>query len=121
MRRTVYPTLSYDDAEAAIVFLVEAFGFSEHEVHRDDSGVIVHAELVLDTGMIMLGQRRPGGTNVPEASVYVAVDDADAQHDRAVQAGATIVRELTDTDYGSRDFAARDPEGNNWYFGTYRP
>jgi len=29
--------------------------------------------------------------------------------------------ELHDTDYGSRDYAARDPEGNVWSFGTYRP
>lgn len=41
-------------------------------------------------------------------------------HARAVAAGATMVRELVETDYGSLDFAVRDPEGNIWSFGTYR-
>ena len=53
--------------------------------------------------------------------VYVVVDDPDALHDRAVAAGAEIVSGLTDQDYGSREFAARDPHGNVWSFGTYRP
>jgi uncharacterized glyoxalase superfamily protein PhnB len=50
----------------------------------------------------------------------VVTDDPDGLHDRALKAGATIVQELRETDYGSRDFAARDPEGNLWSFGTYR-
>ena len=55
------------------------------------------------------------------AVVYVIVDDPDALHDRAKAAGATIVMELTDQPYGSREFAAEDPEGNVWCFGTYDP
>ena len=55
------------------------------------------------------------------SSVYVVIDDPDALHDRAVAAGGEIVRELVDLDYGSRDFAVRDPEGNLWNFGTYDP
>jgi len=54
-------------------------------------------------------------------SVYVVVGDPDAHHDRAKAAGAEIVAGLTDTDYGSRDYSARDPDGNLWSFGTYRP
>jgi uncharacterized glyoxalase superfamily protein PhnB len=53
--------------------------------------------------------------------MYVAVDDPDAHRDRAREAGAEVVVELHDTDYGSRDYAARDLESNLWYFGTYRP
>ena len=55
------------------------------------------------------------------ATMYVVVEDADAHHERARAAGAEITSELRDTDYGSRDYAAKDPEGNTWYFGTYRP
>jgi uncharacterized glyoxalase superfamily protein PhnB len=54
-------------------------------------------------------------------SIYVVVDDPDAVHDRAAAAGADVVMPLTDQDYGSRDFAVRDPEGNLWSFGTYDP
>jgi uncharacterized glyoxalase superfamily protein PhnB len=50
----------------------------------------------------------------------VVADDIDALHARAAAAGAEIIRKPYDTDYGSRDFAARDPEGNRWSFGTYR-
>jgi len=53
--------------------------------------------------------------------LYVTVDDPDGLHTRAVDAGAEIVVGLTDQDYGSREFAARDPHGNIWCFGTYRP
>jgi uncharacterized glyoxalase superfamily protein PhnB len=53
--------------------------------------------------------------------IYVAVEDPDAQHDRAKAAGARIIWELQDTDYGSRDYTALDPEGYVWSFGTYRP
>ena len=49
------------------------------------------------------------------------VEDPDSHHARAVAAGAEITRELTDQDYGSREYAAKDPAGNVWSFGTYRP
>lgn len=54
-------------------------------------------------------------------SIYAVVADPDAHHAAAVAAGAKIVRELEDMDYGSREYSARDPEGNLWSFGTYRP
>ena len=57
----------------------------------------------------------------PFWTTYVAVEDADAHHAQAVAAGAEITTGLTDQDYGSRDYAAKDPEGNQWNFGTYRP
>ena len=49
------------------------------------------------------------------------MDDVDAHHERAVAAGAEVVMELTDQEYGSREYAIRDPGGNVWTFGTYRP
>ena len=55
-------------------------------------------------------------------AVYVVVkDDIDTHHDRAKAAGAQIVYGPADQDYGSRDYSARDPEGNLWSFGTYAP
>ena len=51
----------------------------------------------------------------------MVVDDPDELHRRASGAGAKIVRELEDMDYGSREFSARDVEGNLWSFGTYDP
>lgn len=51
--------------------------------------------------------------------MYIVVPDPDALYRRAVDAGATIVKGLTDEDYGSRGFTCRDPEGVYWSFGTY--
>jgi uncharacterized glyoxalase superfamily protein PhnB len=114
--RTVYPVLRYRDPRAAIDWLAKAFGFAEREVTTGPDGTVTHAELVIGTGIVMLGPGEPGGSGV-----YVAVDDVDAHHDQAVSAGAEITMGLTDQPYGSREYAARDPEGNPWYFGTYRP
>jgi uncharacterized glyoxalase superfamily protein PhnB len=52
-------------------------------------------------------------------SAYVVTSDPDALHARAVAYGAKVTQDLYDTDYGSRDFAIEDPEGNRWAFGTY--
>jgi uncharacterized glyoxalase superfamily protein PhnB len=53
--------------------------------------------------------------------IYVVVEDPDAHCQHARDAGAEIIRDLQGTDYGSREYSARDPEGNEWYFGTYQP
>ena len=121
----VWPTLRARDARALIRFLTEAFGFIETAVYGEGDQVD-HAELAWPAGGgIMLGSGRddpdnPWNLQPGTFGAYVVTDDPDGLHDRALKAGATIVQELKDTDYGSRDFAARDPEGNLWSFGTYR-
>jgi uncharacterized glyoxalase superfamily protein PhnB len=124
MSAMIIPSFRYPDARAAIAFLTDAFGFEEHAVHGDDQGVVRHAELKLGESYIMLGQARDDdGDRVPggPTSVYVVVDDPDAHHARAAAAGAEIVQAPTDQEYGSREYAARDPAGNVWWFGTYGP
>jgi uncharacterized glyoxalase superfamily protein PhnB len=118
----IIPTLRYTDAPAAIDFLERAFGFERKAVHGDGD-VIHHAELTYGRGMVMLGSTGRGDPqfDTRKSSAYVIVADPDAVHDRAKAAGAEITRELQDTDYGSREFSATDPEGNVWSFGTYDP
>jgi uncharacterized glyoxalase superfamily protein PhnB len=118
----IIPTLRYQDAMGAIDFLERAFGFERKEVY-EDAGVVHHAELTYGRGMVMLGSTGRGDPQFDtyHSSAYVIVDDPDGLHDRAKAAGAEITRELQDTDYGSREFSARDPEGNIWSFGTYDP
>ncbi len=119
---SVWPGLLCTDARATIHFLVEAFGFVETiVVPGEQDGEIMHAE----GGIVMIGSddrrgefadhNRPG-TN----SLYVVTDHPDEVFARATAAGAQVVRDMEDTDYGSRGFTARDPEGNLWSFGTYR-
>jgi uncharacterized glyoxalase superfamily protein PhnB len=120
-----YPNLLYADADAAIEWLERTLGFERGEVHRDDDGKIAHAELSLDSSVIMLGTAGVGrepfrSLGAGGGLVYVAVDDVDSLYERARGAGADVALEVMDTDYGSRDFTLRDPEGTLWSFGTYR-
>jgi uncharacterized glyoxalase superfamily protein PhnB len=120
----VWPTVRARDARALIRFLVEAFGFQETVVYGRGE-TVEHAELAWpEGGGIMLGSlRETSAETVPSApgtlGVYVVTSHPDELCTRAMAAGAKIVRELYETDYGSRDFAALDPEGNRWSFGTY--
>jgi uncharacterized glyoxalase superfamily protein PhnB len=121
---TVYPSLRYRDARAAIDFLQRAFGFEPLHVYDDDKGGVAHAEMRAGKGIVMFGDSTGSdrwGDHIGHGWVYVAVPEVDELFARARDAGAEIVMEPTDQDYGSRDFAARDPEGNLWNFGTYRP
>lgn len=123
----VWPTLVYDDAPAAIAFLCEAFGFEAVAVfHREgDDRVIEHAQLRWPLGGgVMLGSAKKDNTafsNQPTGTkaTYVVCTDPDALFARATERGANVITPLTDQEYGSRDFAVRDPEGNIWAFGTY--
>lgn len=120
---TIYPVLHYKDPEAALRFLTTAFGCRERQVHRAPDGTIQYVELSLGDCMFGFGVtgEEPSPFDLGPTAVYVALDDPDAHHATAVEAGAEIIMEPTDQDYGSRDYAARDPEGNVWAFGTYRP
>ncbi len=121
---TLYPTMRYRDAPAAIEFLERAFGFVRREVIANEDGTIAHAELSLGPSILMLGSDRDDplvGSRAGKGWIYVAIDDPDEHCARARAAGAEVVTELHDTDYGSRDYAARDIDGNLWHFGTYRP
>jgi uncharacterized glyoxalase superfamily protein PhnB len=123
--QSIYPVLKYSDAHAAIDFLGRAFGFQRHAVHEGEGGAIVHAELRFGDQVVMLSSAGVGDPaydqGLGRTTVYVVVDAVDALYDTAKAAGAEIVLEPTDQDYGSRDFSARDLEGNIWSFGTYRP
>lgn len=123
---TFYPNLLYVDPLAAIEWLERTLGFERREVHQDDDGNVVHAEIALDSTAVMLGTAGVGREpfrSLPAGGslVYVAVDEVDSLYERARDAGAEVALELTETDYGSRDFTVRDPEGTLWAFGTYRP
>lgn len=123
----IYPTFRYRDAEAIIDFLKKAFGFVVQAKYMEGDSV-AHAQLAFGTSMVMLGSvrdddngKRVGAPAPGGKSTYIAVDDPDALFERATKAGATIIEEPVDRDYGSREFVCADPEGNIWSFGTYWP
>ena len=118
----VWPTLRARDARALIRFLVDVVGFEETAVYGEGD-IVHHAELSWPLGGgIMLGSVRDDRWALPAGTfgAYVVADDIDGLYERVVAAGAEILDKPHNTDYGSRDFALRDPEGNRWSFGTYR-
>ncbi len=126
----IFPFLRYHDAPAALDWLERAFGFQRLMVAPGPDGTVAHAQIAIGPGVIMLspvmpgdalGLKSPRDTDGGSQGIYVHVEDVDAHHRRARAAGAEIVHDLQDMDYGSREYAARDPEGYLWSFGTYRP
>ncbi|GLQ54088.1 VOC family protein [Devosia nitrariae] len=130
-RATIIAVMRYRDADAALKFLTDIFGFAEHTVYRGEDGEVQHAELSFGNGMIMIGpvdgtafgrlMREPREAGGVTGALYVIVADPDAHHAKSVEAGFDIVMELRDVFYGEREYSVRDPEGNIWTFGTYDP
>jgi uncharacterized glyoxalase superfamily protein PhnB len=132
LHSTIMPTFRYYNAPAAIDWLCQVLGFERKAVYPGPNGTIGHAELTLGGGMIMLGSQKddeygrrfksPGEMGSMEtSSAYVVVADADVVYARSQAAGAPVVRPLQNTDYGSREFSVKDPEGHSWSVGTYDP
>jgi uncharacterized glyoxalase superfamily protein PhnB len=120
----VWPSLAARNARALIDFYVEAFGFTISALYGEEDHVD-HCEILWPLGGgIMLGDEKTDrvewALQPGTFGVYVVTDNPDVLHDRALAAGATLLRGLNDTDYGSREFSVQDPEGNRWSFGTYR-
>jgi uncharacterized glyoxalase superfamily protein PhnB len=122
----------YDDAVAAIDWLVGAFGFEVRLKILGNGGHVEHSELTYGDAVVMVGQagapgkpahrkspRALGGANTQAMMVYV--DDVEAHCVRARAAGAKIVAEPATTDYGEdywtdRGYECEDPEGHHWWF-----
>jgi uncharacterized glyoxalase superfamily protein PhnB len=131
----VIPMVAYEDAGAAIDWLVKAFGFREQLRYTEDDGTVTHAELAIEGGgLIMLATPTPDyvspkrhretceqarkWSEVPYVidGVLVEVDDVDAHFAQAKQAGAVILSEPEDVDVGVRHYRVEDLEGHRWMF-----
>ena len=126
------PAVAYDDAPAGIRWLTEVMGLRVIRKFELPDGTIAHAELAWRNSLVFV-HTRPDKSNpwsvVGPASIALAADTPDVvdqYYRRAVTAGADIVRPAYDSKTpafpeGSRQFDVRDPEGNLWTLGTYRP
>ncbi|HEV8269471.1 MAG TPA: VOC family protein [Thermoanaerobaculia bacterium] len=126
--QTIFPILRYEDARGAIRWLCDAFGFVELFSVPEAGPHVRHAQLALGTNVIMIGSVRPEErlkspllVGAETQALYVFVDDLEAHFERARAAGAEITSPPKDTDFGAREYHARDPEGHSFTFGTYRP
>jgi uncharacterized glyoxalase superfamily protein PhnB len=121
--RGIWPGLAYDDPHAAREWLRQ-IGFEDGiVVPGSQEGQVDHSEMHWpEGGRVMVHSVLPGkdlSSPTGAGNCYVVTSDPDAVHERALALGATVVRPLEETDYGSRGFSVRDPEGNAWSFGTY--
>ena len=122
---TIGPLLWYRDPRAAIIWLESAFGFETRLIVDDGQGGVIHSELTLGDGYIMVVGPPSGQAVSPAAfggrstqSVHVQLEDGlDARCEQARAAGASIEREPATQPYGDRVFTCRDLEDHPWSFG----
>ncbi len=118
----ITPYLLYEDVGAALRFLAKAFGFRRYGTQvKGSDGRINHAAMKLGTELIMMGcpgtgYRNPKQLGQATQSLYVTVRGVDKHFLRARKAGARVLEEPADTEYGHRRYGVTDPEGHEWYF-----
>ena len=134
MTQRIFPMVAYEDTAGAIDWLTKAFGFEERgRRYVMEDGTIGHAELEIGGAVVMLAtpnreyesprSHREGCEAAARwldnpwviDGLLVLVDDLDAHHTRAVEAGATVIRPLEEGPDG-RLYTAEDLEGHRWMF-----
>ena len=132
-KSTVIPGLRYRNAMGMIEWLCRAFGFEKQAVYAGPDGVVMHSQLTFGNGMIMVGSvisgtplskllKQPDEIGGAETQTpYLVVSDIDAIYASAKIAGAKMVIDLEEKDYGGKAFSCSDPEGHVWNVGTFDP
>ena len=116
-----------------IEWLVKTFGFEKQAVYANQNGVVMHAQLSFGNGMVMVGSvnngtpsstllKQPDEIGGAETQTpYLVVSDIDRVYARAKAAGAKMLMDLEEKDYGGKSFTCSDPEGHVWHVGTFDP
>jgi uncharacterized glyoxalase superfamily protein PhnB len=132
-KSTVIPGMRYRDCLAAIEWLCTALGFDKRAFYMGEGKSVMHAELTFGNGMIMLGSASvctefSKYSAMPDElagretrSVSLMVSNCDAAYAQAKAAGAEIVFDLVEKEYGGKAFTCRDAEGHLWQVGDYNP
>jgi uncharacterized glyoxalase superfamily protein PhnB len=117
----VVPYLLYEDAGAAMDWLIRVFGFAERVRDRQSDGTVRHGELLLDNGgVIMLGSAGAefrGPAKLGEVTQLQCITITDLQaHRKYAQAAGAEVSEVSIRAGRARSYTVDDPEGHRWYF-----
>ena len=115
---TATPYLLVSDADALLRFVVAAFQARIVEEHRDPSGRVVHADVLIGDSHVMLGQATDRYKTQP-GTVLLYVPDADATYAAALAAGGRSVQEMATQFYGDRSGGVEDPSGVTWWISTH--
>ncbi len=116
---TITPYLLVDGVANYIEFLKRAFDAKEDHRSAAPDGTVVHAEVRIGDSKVMMGQAT-GEWKRSSSMLYVYLEDVDAAFQKAVEAGATVVREVKDEFYGDRSGGLKDPSGNQWWLATHK-
>ena len=115
---TVTPYLTVADLPRMLEFVQAAFGATIHEAIAGEDGRVRHAEVQLGDSKIMIGQARAEHPARP-GTLYLYVEDTDANFRRAIEAGAKSIMDPADQFYGDRNAGVEDPLGNYWWIATH--
>jgi uncharacterized glyoxalase superfamily protein PhnB len=120
---SVLPHLVYQDVAKALAWLTGTFGFTEHFRYGPPDEV-QGAQMYLGKAWIMLTRSRPGRASPLQIghetqSLTVFVEDVDSHYARAKSAGAKIVEDLHETEYGERQYGVEDLESHHWLFSKH--
>ena len=115
------PHLTYQDVAKAVEWLARTFGFVEHYRYGEPAQ---GAQMHLGDAWIMLNSARPGRSTPSQAgfdtqSLTIFVEDVDAHFARTKAAGAKIVEDLHETEYGERQYGVEDLDGHHWLFSRH--
>jgi PhnB protein len=115
---TATPYLAVQGVPKLMTFLKQAFYAEERERMTAPDGRVSHAEMKIGDSIIMMGEPTGESKSMP-GMIYLYLEDTDAAYKRALQAGASSLREPTDMFYGDRNAAVTDPVGNQWWIATH--
>jgi uncharacterized glyoxalase superfamily protein PhnB len=113
--RAIAPYFIVSDGAVLIDFLKKAFDAKELSRFNRPDGVVMHAELMIDDSIIMIGTRDDAFKN----STHLYVKDVDATYRLCISLGAESISEPQTFPYGDRSAGIRDPFGNTWWIGTH--
>jgi uncharacterized glyoxalase superfamily protein PhnB len=124
--------MRYKNARTAIDWLCNAFRFEKQLIVEGEKNTIAHAQLTYGNSMIMLSSENENEygklVKTPESlngnntqAPYIVVEKIDEHYENAVAAGAKILIEIKDEEYGGRGYTCKDIEGHIWNFGSYNP
>jgi uncharacterized glyoxalase superfamily protein PhnB len=120
----ILPHIVYQDVAKTMAWLNKVFGFVEHYRYGEANGVINGAQMHLGDAWIMVRAARPGQASAGQLgygtqSLTVFVEDVDGHFQRTKAAGAKIVEELHETEYGKRQYGVEDLDGHHWLFSRH--
>jgi PhnB protein len=115
---TVMPYLIVEGADKLADFLIKVFNADEKERLTSSDGKILHSEYKIGDSIVMISEATENYKPNP-TMLYVYVDDVDSVYKKALDAGATSVREPYNEYYGDRTCMVTEASSNKWSIATH--